>query len=381
MQTYLDKLKQSPMFNASLASKELFHSNFIAWFFETFKSETVKFFQDIFPELSINELCKVKREEKNIDLSLVFNDGIKIYVENKVKSLPDYNQLEDYLKKIEKEENSKLILLSLLPEEYKPSIPYSVLINWMNKVVDAHWQEDKITPQNYYIIKDYTGFVEELILLAVETLNNNETFNFDSSTKLYRTFHEVRLHDMLHKIKFDFVRKQVAEKVTSWLSSQLNVPQDKHLHLFHAFNYFSRGTGAVCFHIPINGDKQQQKYFEIQLQDNMLKCMLFANKCYHYQEQITKVDLFQQFFSLVEDESPLFEKAKMRHEFCKYGDYIIYKYAKVKTGCDLIFLINTIVSKITQTIINVHNRQQAIDQFLEDPKNDCKSELLWKFEI
>lgn len=58
----LHYFKESPMFQFSLASKELFHSNFIYWLISNYKDE----FSKLFSKLMSNEIVitKIKREEK-----------------------------------------------------------------------------------------------------------------------------------------------------------------------------------------------------------------------------------------------------------------------------------------------------------------------------
>src|SRR5690606_14227209 len=97
----IEYLEKSPLFNLSLSSKELFHSNFIAWIVDLYKNE----FSVILSQrlgLKITEIKKIERETKNIDLSIHYkneNEDRLIVIENKVKSLPDKKQLEKYQEK------------------------------------------------------------------------------------------------------------------------------------------------------------------------------------------------------------------------------------------------------------------------------------------
>lgn len=373
----IEKLKQSPMFNASLASKELFHSNFIAWFFETYKVETVNFFQSQFNISGLIQLENVYREERNLDLTLEFNDSIKVIIENKVKSLPDNGQLNAYKEKV-KNEKSTLVLLSLFEHDYTPFLSYPVLLEWMKSVIESKDRNDSNSKRNYYITTDYIDFVKELTSLVQVIQQDNDVFNFDSRSTIYNQFKEVRLHDIFHKIKYKLILDKVSEKIADWLNNELHIPQEKHHHLFAPGSYFSRGTAAACFHIPINGDEKGRKYFEIQLQDNMLKFMVFAGKIYPNRTVVEKVSLFHQFFNLIDGSSELFDTTKMRKDYCKYGDYIIYKYQNVKSGIALDSLIFHIVECIKQVIINTHERQDQIDMFLNAPLPNENMNIVWK---
>jgi hypothetical protein len=43
----IDTLKKSPLFNLSLTSRELFHSNFLAWLAETYPREVGQVFSSL----------------------------------------------------------------------------------------------------------------------------------------------------------------------------------------------------------------------------------------------------------------------------------------------------------------------------------------------
>ncbi|MBO5427256.1 MAG: PD-(D/E)XK nuclease family protein [Prevotella sp.] len=110
-------LMVSPLFNLSLSSKELFHSNFLYWIGQQYPV----LFRDIFVKLGckadwINDDPKtwaVKREYENFDLCIkTANESLSFVLENKVKSIPAKSQLDRYSEKLG-EEAHDLILLSL----------------------------------------------------------------------------------------------------------------------------------------------------------------------------------------------------------------------------------------------------------------------------
>ena len=82
-----NNLKKSPLFNLSLSSKELFHSNFIAWICETYPMKFGKILLTFFEqnsETNSNSILSVKRENRNLDLTVEF-ENLNIIIENKVK--------------------------------------------------------------------------------------------------------------------------------------------------------------------------------------------------------------------------------------------------------------------------------------------------------
>ena len=109
------KLFNSPLFQLSNGSKELFHSNFLYWLsivdWDMFVfvmrhlaglSNRHKFRWEANHSPSKNNI-KVLREHNHFDLSIYILDGKKwlpvLVLENKVKSFPDYKQLAGYEQK------------------------------------------------------------------------------------------------------------------------------------------------------------------------------------------------------------------------------------------------------------------------------------------
>ena len=99
MQNPINKLKKSPIFNLSLSSKELFHSNFLSWLAESYNEEFGNIFiKYLKEEPSDSRIEDIKREKKNIDLSFKYSNGQELLIENKIKSIPYAEQLIKYSK-------------------------------------------------------------------------------------------------------------------------------------------------------------------------------------------------------------------------------------------------------------------------------------------
>lgn len=110
MKTFVDNLKNNPIFQLSLSSKELFHSNFLAWLAEddntrcVFNKVMQTWLDDKNWEYKPNEM-EVKREYNHFDfcvcdkLSIDGNDvtgNVQVVLENKFKSIAYTAQLVDY---------------------------------------------------------------------------------------------------------------------------------------------------------------------------------------------------------------------------------------------------------------------------------------------
>lgn len=92
-QASVKTLQDSPLFQLSLTSKELFHSNFLYWLGVTYQD----LFKETFSKLGCNTAAwpdkwEVEREYKHLDLC-VKGPGkrgkIYLVLENKVKSIPN----------------------------------------------------------------------------------------------------------------------------------------------------------------------------------------------------------------------------------------------------------------------------------------------------
>lgn len=142
---YYKELEDSPMFKLSLSSRELFHSNFLEWLSNVNREA----FQRLICKLSgLKEayewpaVWRVKREFKNFDLCVVAYDKysddsdekieddpdfrLLFVLENKVKSIPYQEQLQEYTEKATSFNKAywgraaKSYLQGILQEKIKP---------------------------------------------------------------------------------------------------------------------------------------------------------------------------------------------------------------------------------------------------------------------
>jgi len=208
-----NNLKKTPIFNLSLSSKELFHSNFLYWLSLEYPTEVSKFFADLYEIKSLGiEKDSQKREENNIDFQFSYKDGTTVYFENKVKSMPIKNQLEKYSEKIKVQNRSIFILLSLT----KPNFD-STLLGWKYlsyKEYNDDFLKKLKTKKQYHnsLIEDYTNLVDNLIEIEkICEVESTQTFDFHitieenediAGNELYY-MKELRLHDLFLKKKYE----------------------------------------------------------------------------------------------------------------------------------------------------------------------------------
>lgn len=166
----IDELSSSPLFNLSLSSKELFHSNFLAWLAQHYPD----FFVEICKDLGCkadwsNAEWNVKREYENFDLCITSDEKIVMVLENKVKSIPTKAQLDKYVEKLKKEYegNIDLILLSLstsFPDKQAIEDEKKWQIRNYKDLCTATRKHMQLINNQYHkaLIEDYCSFVATL---------------------------------------------------------------------------------------------------------------------------------------------------------------------------------------------------------------------------
>lgn len=243
----LKKLEENPLFQMSLGSKELFHSNFLAWIIGDKEQEkfVIGFLNDL---LKLDEIIKSivdfpEREKMNIDLrfkvELLNGKQHLIIIENKVKSLPYLKQLEDYKEKIEKENKKNkygisYFLLSLIEPEFKDElesinwilIDYEDIANAIKKNIEkVNKNQSSLIPLEY-TLKAYNDFVVQLQEIATKDLKINDSENelfdyFNSETR--KQYQSLRLHDLYLKSKYQQVANAIKTSLSKNFGSDIDV--------------------------------------------------------------------------------------------------------------------------------------------------------------
>ena len=227
----INKLKESPLFNLSLSSSELFHSNFLYWVANNYKKEFGEMFAPYLKEVPSDlTIHNVYREKKNIDLSFSYQNGQEVFIENNVKSVPYIQQLVRYSNN---NPNHNYILLSLSRPlffddldihgrelDYKEIegvkwhyISYEVLKVKLQSILVEINEHDEYHSK---IITDYCNFIQSLIeVKEFCKLKNYEKFDFYSkeNNEVYKELENIRLHDFYLKKKYEFLAFEVYKRL------------------------------------------------------------------------------------------------------------------------------------------------------------------------
>ncbi|MBR5822928.1 MAG: PD-(D/E)XK nuclease family protein [Paludibacteraceae bacterium] len=213
-----DTLTKSPLFNLSLANKELFHSNFIAWFGTMYPSYFISLINNISnPQTSLNfNNIDIRREWNHFDISVFENKSSKtplLIIENKVKSVPTKAQLDQYNERIEKINKDCIRILLTMNKQLQNGeditskwtiVNYNTLSEKLNQVTS----NAQIT-NTYHeaLIKDYSTYIIALEKTINEVADNKLLFyKLDKLQKL-------GIHDICGKRKMQEVYNIVSEKL------------------------------------------------------------------------------------------------------------------------------------------------------------------------
>lgn len=268
----LQELEKSPMFQLSLGSKELFHSNFLYWLWKAEPDAFWKIMEQFDIIISDKDSLEVKREWKHLDLSIVHVhkkkdtvviDDVLAVIENKVKSVPREDQLEEYNKTIAAIDKNgcKKILLSLIEPDWGKTkdwvnYTYEKYKDIIKQIVDSSIVGDTY---NRSIIIDYYNMIEALVTFKKEWLQDGfasmryvDIFE-NSSVKDYI---ELRINDVRHKIIYSKMFSELKEKLD--VESETGVGTTKEIfETKHALTIgygMTNATGLIEAKVRINDD-------------------------------------------------------------------------------------------------------------------------------
>ena len=202
-----EKLAKEPIFHMSLHSKELFHSNVIAWFFEAYPKQAYEVLSKWVPSRDTST-HRIQREHKHLDLVIEIPGLAPVVIENKVFSPPDDEQLNryssGYLKKMD---NPSLILLSLGNPNWDNSafksttgsewrfVSYRELADALQGVIGG------IDGFSGEVLRRYCEFISMLQELIEEVGIPSSTDLVDINSDIREVLHQIRLHDAMSKVR------------------------------------------------------------------------------------------------------------------------------------------------------------------------------------
>lgn len=355
----VSNLQLSPLFQLSLGSKELFHSNFLAWCCETWRKEMGEVWSELLCKPSMSIKCDVgkfkavRREYKNHDLEIDFEDETTLLIELKVKSVPTQKQLEEYSSGV----NSKETLYSLVsltcPQFFDSekilNISENVKWCWIDLSCVAYKIKDKIQTENCYhreLLSDYAFFVSQLSeLMNHIDISPEMDQHFYLSDESDRKLREARLHDLVYKYRYDQLGAKLYDAFHANATSIENAISVK--------AEMSNGSGLVTIAFSLSntvdiGIQLQGRQFRqfIAVKDekmNKTESEGFLISC------INELESNGLWFNFIDAD---FENNRMRKDICQYGGTFIYKYRLVKEVISSSKLVELIIQLIKEAHIN-----------------------------
>jgi hypothetical protein len=306
MNDIIKKLKDNFLFHASLGSKELFHSNLLAWIleqrnskgeFEALRIFVNEFLKDEMPIISNPEEIIIAREEKKIDLIIKWKSGVNfnyIFIENKMKSIPTKAQLKKHNHVIEayskgdailniertevklkrRKENRKFLLtptVSILQTDDWIKITHKDhILPFLDRIKNLEFENEEKTKISQ-VIGNYIEFLNSLLeLLQYFDLNTEHIEKFKQRkydfyyNDNYSNLTNLRLHDFVLKLAHSYIENIISDEL-----------EKKGLKCNRLDTAFSNSTGitTVDFKIGIS-----DFYIGLQLQGLQLRYFLMAEK-------------------------------------------------------------------------------------------------------
>lgn len=363
-------LRNNLLFNLSLGSKELFHSNLLSGLFGMKVENGIEFSKELISKLFLNKIQCSKvdlnqiqfidpsREEKSLDLILrLYNKEsdnlskeeldekmpadnrekpiLTIVIENKLKSIPNKNQLKLYEGKI-KNENTVYFLLSLIElKKDKNSIwnhinyenVHTSLKETLNEfkhklpVIDS-----KIKFKDY--IEEYLLFLS--LLLALKSSLKTTTEDNLAFTNIEKfngiNFKKLRLHDLLHKIKYERIKEFILENLSNEFNDEkYSIVVNSNKRTFDTKSIylgtnFTHGSGLVDLKLLTFSCKEICHFLVIQLQSNHLR---YASEIKHSKDvdETTILETHKEILSLIYDEWLMNDKFNKSHLKCVVKDH------------------------------------------------------------
>ena len=328
--TLRNKIENTLNYQLSLSNLELYHSNLFAVVLE--KSEFInhKFFNDV---IDINKKyidLKVYREKNSIDLTIeVIDEDRKthvIFIENKVKSLPDENQ---FIRYSERDSNAKGILLSLVEPGFE--LPkswfrrsYRELIDYYNDLLEKVDETFRLFLIDYI---DYMKNVEKFI----EKISYGESYFLEES--INKVLDGMRLRSVIEKIHYANLQNKISDLGYKTYSGRI------------------RGGHHFGIDLPIEGTTSS---FDIQIQWNQ-----YRHKVNFSLEDKAKLGDLESICDSIKEktclyhfnleDNPILQKSSSRKKWKTYDKRDFYDYALIKkhvSSKELIDYIKTDVKKI-----------------------------------
>ena len=373
----LQNLDESPMFHLSLTSKELFHSNFIYWLCRRYRQDMSRIFSEYIDGSDYSEIDpdRTAREKENNDLAIYFKDNNILIIENKVKSLPDKDQLLRYYKDQKKnhgDKNLNFLLLSLSEPGFDLEDTKWQYINYHDfaEKLKSIKIENNVDSYRYNILNDYMSFIDNLQNFIFKIQSEIKESNFDfyyhgnENDELYKKLKGIRLLDFYHKksheilaliVKKEIVKRKLIDENKIFVNQENIFIKNKMTAIkkpsklpYMLISYGYERSGAFSsvkycnkkINIGLTVQDNRYQKFTFGHTDKKIHQKLYENRQWFEFDKINDIQENTQF--------DIYPDRKDFNQFYK-GNYK-YRYAKLDENLKVENLINAVVNDVEHMI-------------------------------
>lgn len=200
------RLQANPVLHMSLHSKELFHSNFLAWLVEAHPDLGEQVLKPWLESDSTQKALRVRRETHHLDVVIELPGYRPLVIENKVFSLPYKAQLAGYdevnLPKAGLTGATRILLS--LPDpgwvtwEGWTWVSYDVLADRLEPHVSTLTSRDAFSG---LLLRHYVSMVRDLLELARLTAATGDGDEVALDADQVELLRPLRLHDVMQKLR------------------------------------------------------------------------------------------------------------------------------------------------------------------------------------
>ena len=343
----LAKLAANPIFAMSLGSKELFHSNFLAWILEWRRQNFLpRLLQAVGVKAATAESGQVWREWQSFDIAVEISSSDLLVIENKFKSLPRSDQLSEYAERARsacKDRTPHLILLSptspvtwmggagtMAANVGWTHLSYDKLIDILREV--AHLESDEFVKG---LIGKYADMVVQLLTLR-EQCSARVLAPFIPGPN-YEELKRGRIHDLIYKWRFD----ELAETLETLLGTDLYrgigkdfFDSEKPQKGVVVATGFTNGTAFVELFTQAekfrkDAIKGSVPLVGVQFQDNKLR-LVILNVPRDKAKDFLQSTAVGEILSGLQNSIKIRPRSRAEKEINKYGDSFFYRYAAIE---------------------------------------------------
>lgn len=338
-EAFVSKFQKSLIATLSLSSKELFHSNMLAWLIENHDRFAKKFLN-----VDQHTIVRVEREKDNFDLLVTFHtpgdsQENKVIVENKVKSLPDSAQVQRY--KDKNKGHSGFIYLSLMgaSDSFQKQhadvrfIDYEKISEWISE--SGKLQD----PYHDALVRDYRDLIDSLLVIKkVAAVPRENRLGFTRTEE--ESLRKIRMFDVAQKIRYSALAEECTESLKKSGIENIVFPLEVGL---------TRSVGLISvklrFYDMATRSQQAPVLLGVQIQGNQYR--LFVESETHSDDVMPLTE------ALLENQ--LWLNGDNKGKILKFGRNFKYTNHKIS---DL--SINDILDKVNRDIDTLVNNRERI---------------------